>query len=76
MNGPATAAWARCIFRSRRSTSCCPPPASICPENMGLPERLKEVQALMAKGDERAAKIYETIGVYLGYTHGALRGFL
>jgi predicted NBD/HSP70 family sugar kinase len=29
---------------------------------------LKEVQALMAKGDQRAAKIYETIGVYLGYT--------
>jgi predicted NBD/HSP70 family sugar kinase len=38
------------------------------PEKMGLPERLKEVQALMAKGDARAAKIYETIGVYLGYT--------
>ena len=38
------------------------------PEKLGLPERLKEVQALMAKGDERAAKIYETIGVYLGYT--------
>ena len=38
------------------------------PEKMGLPERLKEVQALMAKGDPRAAKIYETIGVYLGYT--------
>ena len=37
------------------------------PEKMGLPERLKEVQALMAKGDLRAAKIYETIGVYLGY---------
>ena len=37
------------------------------PEAMGLPERLKEVQALMAKGDPRAAKIYETIGVYLGY---------
>ena len=34
---------------------------------MGLPERLKEVQALMAKGDNRAAMIYETIGVYLGY---------
>jgi len=34
---------------------------------MGLPERLKEVQALMAKGDERAARIYETVGVYLGY---------
>ena len=35
---------------------------------MGLPERLVEVQKLMAAGDERAAKIYETIGVYLGYT--------
>ena len=38
------------------------------PKEMGLPERLKEVQALMAKGDARAAKIYATIGVYLGYT--------
>jgi predicted NBD/HSP70 family sugar kinase len=36
------------------------------PDKMGLPERLKEVQTLMAKGDVRAAKIYETIGVYLG----------
>jgi predicted NBD/HSP70 family sugar kinase len=32
-----------------------------------LPEKLKHVQALMAKGDERARKIYQTIGVYLGY---------
>jgi predicted NBD/HSP70 family sugar kinase len=39
---------------------------SLAPE-MGLPERLKEIQALMARGDGRAAKIYETIGVYLGY---------
>lgn len=38
------------------------------PKEMGLPERLKEVQALMANGDPRAARIYETIGVYLGYT--------
>ncbi len=38
------------------------------PKEMGLPERLKEVQALMEKGDGRAAKIYATIGVYLGYT--------
>jgi predicted NBD/HSP70 family sugar kinase len=37
-------------------------------EKIGQPERLKEVQVLMAKGDLRAAKIYETIGVYLGYT--------
>ena len=27
----------------------------------------KVVQKLMAEGDERAAKIYETIGVYFGY---------
>jgi len=32
-----------------------------------LPEKLVEVQERMAKGDERAAKIYETIGAYLGY---------
>jgi predicted NBD/HSP70 family sugar kinase len=32
-----------------------------------LPEKLKHVQTLMAEGDERARKIYETIGVYLGY---------
>lgn len=38
------------------------------PAGMGLPERLKQVQELMAQGDARAAKIYETIGVYLGYT--------
>ncbi|MBN1567748.1 MAG: ROK family protein [Acidobacteria bacterium] len=38
------------------------------PEELDLPERLKEVQSLMAGGDPRAAKIYETIGVYLGYT--------
>lgn len=38
------------------------------PLKMGLPEQLVEVQKLMAQGDERAAKIYETIGVYLGYT--------
>ena len=40
---------------------------AVSPE-MDLPERLKEVQALMTKGDPRAAKIYETLGVYLGYT--------
>lgn len=38
------------------------------PSETGLPERLKGLQELMAKGDERARRIYETIGVYLGYT--------
>lgn len=32
-----------------------------------LPEKLVEVQKLMAAGDERALKIYQTIGTYLGY---------
>lgn len=36
-------------------------------DEMSLPERLKEVQNLMAKNDSGVAKIYETIGVYLGY---------
>lgn len=35
--------------------------------NADLPAKLKHVQALMDKGDERARKIYETIGIYLGY---------
>ena len=37
------------------------------PANLGLPERLKAVQELMLKGDDRAVKVYETIGVYVGY---------
>lgn len=35
--------------------------------DMPLPERLKQVQALMLAGDRRAKKIYETVGSYLGY---------
>lgn len=35
---------------------------------MPLPEKLKLVQGLMAKGDDRARNIYQTIGTYLGYT--------
>jgi predicted NBD/HSP70 family sugar kinase len=34
---------------------------------MPLPEKLKQVQNLMLAGDERARKIYQTIGAYLGY---------
>jgi predicted NBD/HSP70 family sugar kinase len=44
-------------------------PASGLPVDMslGLPERLKAVQKLMAAGDARALPIYQTIGIYLGY---------
>ncbi len=34
---------------------------------LGLPEKLKHVQALMKEGDPRAAKIYDTLGIFLGY---------
>jgi predicted NBD/HSP70 family sugar kinase len=57
------------LYFSQQAVNKLLPAAKISlPEKMGLPERLKEVQALMAKGDARAAKIYETIGVYLGYS--------
>jgi predicted NBD/HSP70 family sugar kinase len=43
-------------------------PAKIdLPADLPLAERLKEVQKLMDQRDERAAEIYQTIGVYLGY---------
>lgn len=37
-------------------------------EALSPAEKLKEVQSLMEQGDDRAAKIYESIGVYLGHT--------
>ncbi|MGN6554019.1 MAG: ROK family protein, partial [Verrucomicrobiota bacterium] len=57
------------LYFSQQAVNKLLPAAGIAlPKDMGLPERLKEVQNLMAKGDGRAVKIYETIGVYLGYT--------
>lgn len=37
-------------------------------ESLSPAEKLKVVQGLMAEGDERAAKVYESIGVYLGHS--------
>ena len=37
-------------------------------KTLKLPEQLKIVQALMEQGDERALKIYDAIGIYLGYS--------
>ena len=55
------------MYFSQQAVNKLLPAAKISlPEKLGLPERLKEVQNLMARGDARAAKIYETIGVYLG----------
>jgi predicted NBD/HSP70 family sugar kinase len=57
------------LYFSQQAVNKLLPAAGIeLPDGMGLPERLVEVQKLMEQGDARAAKIYETIGVYLGYT--------
>jgi predicted NBD/HSP70 family sugar kinase len=43
-------------------------PAGIeLPPELPLPAKLERVQELMAAGDERARRIYETIAVYFGY---------
>jgi predicted NBD/HSP70 family sugar kinase len=57
------------LYFSQQAVNKLLPAAGIeLPAGMGLPDRLKQVQAMMAAGDERAARIYETIGTYLGYT--------
>lgn len=57
------------LYFSQQAVNRLLPAAKIkLPAKMGLPERLVEVQKLMTAGDERAAGIYQTIGVYLGYT--------
>jgi predicted NBD/HSP70 family sugar kinase len=57
------------LYFSQQAVNKLLPAARIkLPKSMGLPERLVEVQKLMAAGDERAARIYQTIGVYLGYS--------
>jgi len=37
------------------------------PDDMGLPEKLVETQKLAESGDERAIRIFETVGRYFGY---------
>jgi predicted NBD/HSP70 family sugar kinase len=57
------------LYFSQQAVNKLLPAAKIkLPATMDLPERLVEVQKLIVSGDKRAAKIYETIGVYLGYT--------
>jgi predicted NBD/HSP70 family sugar kinase len=51
----------QCVGRLLEPAGIVPPPA------LSLPDKLKHVQHLMEQGDHRARKIYETIGVYLGY---------
>jgi predicted NBD/HSP70 family sugar kinase len=38
------------------------------PDHIPFAERLSDIQALMERGDDRASRVFESIGVYLGYT--------
>lgn len=67
MSGPATPASARSTCRSRRSGGSPERPGSNFRPGRRLPEQLKLVQKAMESGDERAAKVYRTVGCYLGY---------
>jgi predicted NBD/HSP70 family sugar kinase len=51
-------------------------PAGIdLPNVLELPAKLEEVQKLMAAGDARARQIYETVGVYFGYSIATFADF-
>lgn len=51
-------------------------PAGIeLPKDMPIPVKLERVQSLMEAGDLRARRIYETIGVYFGYTIATFADF-
>lgn len=57
------------LYFSQQAVNKLAPAAGLSfPDEMDLPERLKEVQKLAAAGDDAALAIFRTIGVYLGYT--------
>lgn len=57
------------LYFSQQAVNKLAPAAGIAFDpDAGLPERLKLVQERMARGDEAAGRIFETIGIYLGYT--------
>ncbi len=67
----------RAIFlAAMRRAACSRPRASRWTPKLPLPEKLKHVQKLMDQGDDRARKIYQTIGTYLGYAIRALHRLL
>jgi predicted NBD/HSP70 family sugar kinase len=51
------------------------PAGIVLDQKLPLAQKLKHVQELMERGDYRARKIYETIGVYLGYAIGHFADF-
>jgi predicted NBD/HSP70 family sugar kinase len=68
----ATDEWSNDIgcgvqYFSQQAVGRLAPLAGISLPNESLPEQLKFVQQLHEKKDPRAAKVFESIGVYLGY---------
>ena len=58
-----------CKYFSQDAVNKLAPRAGIEPdENLTPAEKLKVVQALMEKDDERAQKVFRDIGIYLAYT--------
>jgi predicted NBD/HSP70 family sugar kinase len=55
-------------FSQQASNRICLQAGMTFDDGMGLPERLVVLQERMKAGDERARKVYETIGTCLGYT--------
>ncbi len=56
-------------YLSQQAVARLAPEAGLAhPDEMPFAERLVDVQYLMERGDPRARSIYETIGVYLGYS--------
>jgi predicted NBD/HSP70 family sugar kinase len=55
-------------FSQQAVSRLAPKAGFIFPDDMPLPEQLKKVQVKADAGDENALKIFETIGMYLGYT--------
>jgi len=55
-------------FSQQAVARLCKPAGIDLPANMSFADKLVEVQNLVKSGDVRAVKLYETIGVYLGYT--------
>ncbi len=56
------------LYFSQQAVNKLLPAAGITlPPELGLPEKLKHIQALMAGSDLRAESIFEAIGVYLGH---------
>lgn len=56
------------FFSQQGSNRLCLQGGMSFPVEMGLPERLVALQEKMKAGDETALKVYETIGVCLGYS--------